>query len=171
MATCLCKSLALLRKKMNINPRLGRYVLWTAAMLVFTIAPMIVAGVIPVVGTYTSPYANSESIFIILWAATVFSFVAALALALTAVGVRRLGGSSGFLLCVIMLIALLFSFAISNIAFDLHTHGRVLRLAAILLHLCSAADFAAALLIVLAVILFPKRRVNGLPRVQGATAN
>lgn len=154
---------------MNANSRRGRYVLWLAAALLFIITPVILTGVIPVLGAYTSPYSKPESIVLLLWACAAFSCIAALVLALIAGCVRRLDGSSGFLLCAVMLIALLFSFVIGNAAFDFHSRGPGLQLPALLLHLCSAADFIVPLLIVIATILLPKRRANDLP--PGATAH
>lgn len=156
---------------MNTNSRRGRHVLWLAAALLFIVTPVIVSGIIPVLGIYTSPYAKPESIVLLLWACAAFSCLAALVLALIAACARKLDGSSGFLLCAVMLIALLFSFVISNAAFDFYARGPALRLAAILLHLCSAADFIVPLLIVVATILLPKRWANDSPSAQRATAN
>lgn len=148
---------------MSANSRRGRFLLWIGAVLLFMITPVIGAGVLPVIGTFTSPYARLESTVIFLWACAGFSCLAALILALIAACVRRLDGFSGFLLCAVMLVALLFSFVLSNAAFDLQARGPALQLPAILLHLCSAADFAIALSILIATILLPKRRANDPP--------
>jgi len=56
-----------------------------------------------------------------------------------------------------MLLALLFFFGLNEVAFDFDLRGPVQQAVGSLLHLCSAINFAVALLIVIAVVLLPKR--------------
>lgn len=153
---------------MNANSQRGRYLLWAGAALIFVIAPVIIAGVIPAIGTYASPYARPGFTVIMLWTCAVFSCLAALTLAFVAACVRKLDSPSAFLLCAVMMIALLFSFALSDAAFAIQSRGPALQLAAVLLHLCSAVNFIVPLLIIVATVRLPKRRDDATPPQGGA---
>lgn len=156
---------------MSTNPTRGRYLLWIAALLLFIITPVIIKGVIPAVETNTSTGAKPETSVFFLWTCAVFSCSAALVLALVAARVRTLGGSSRFLLVTVVLTALLFSFAISDAALDIELYRPALEHPVFLLRLCSDADLIIPTLIIIAVVLLPKRRGDDLPPAQGVTAH
>jgi hypothetical protein len=80
---------------------------------------------------------------------------------------RNLNLSSGILLASIMLIALLFFFGLNEAAFDFDSRGPAEQSVAGMLHLCTAINFGVALLIVIAVMLLPKRT----HRTYGASAS
>ena len=144
---------------MNSNFRSGRCLLWTGAALLFSITLVMSVGVVPIVRTNTSSQAISEWMVMLFRACVGFNCVGATTLAFIAVRVTNLGWICGIFLGTVMLLALLFSFVLTDAAFDFHTGGPALQIVAILLHLCAAADFIVALLVVIAVGLLPKRTI------------
>lgn len=142
---------------MTISRRKGRSALWLAAALLFIGGVVIGAGVIPIAGIYSSPYIKPEPMIKVCWGCLLFSGAGAIIVGSVAACVKNLGLSAGMLLATVMLLALLFSFGISEAAFGFDSRGQALQMVAAILHLCSAAYFAVALLIVFAVALLPKR--------------
>jgi len=143
---------------MNLSK--GRSILWFATALLFITTVVVGAGVIPIAGIYSSPYVRSEVFITICWIYLGFSCIAAAILGFIAACARHLSLFLGTLLATAMLIALLFSFGLSEAAFGFDSRGPALQFAALILHGCSAADFAVALLIIIAVVLLPKRFAN-----------
>jgi hypothetical protein len=115
------------------------------------------SGVIPITGNYASPYIKAGAMISLCWACLVYSGVAVIIVGSIAARARILSLSARILLTSVILLALLFSFGLSEAAFGSDSRGSALKVVATLLHLCSAAYFAVALLIVIAVILLPKR--------------
>jgi hypothetical protein len=131
-------------------------VLWLAAALLFITGVVIGAGVIPIIGIYSSPYIGPGAIISVCRSYIVFSGTGAIILGSIAARGRNLSLSTGTLLAVVMLFALLFSFGLSEAAFGFDSRGSSLQVVAAFLHLCSVADFAVAVLILVAVVLLPK---------------
>jgi hypothetical protein len=152
---------------MMMSRRKGRSVLWLAAALLFITGVVIGAGVIPIAGIYSSPYIGPGAVMSVCWSYIFFSGIAAIILGFIAASVKNLSLSAGTLLAIVMLVAVLFSFGLSEAAFGFHSRGPALQVVAVLLHLCSAADFAVALLVLLSVVLLPK----SIHRTRGAFAN
>lgn len=140
-----------------MNARKGCLILWPAAALLFITAVIIGAGVIPIMGKYSSPYVRPGFFLNVCWGCVVFGGAAAIIVASIAARARTLRPAAGMLLASVMVLALLFSFGLSEAAFSFDSRGPALHMVAAFLHLCSAADFSVALLIVVAVILLPKR--------------
>lgn len=152
---------------MNISRRKGRSVLWLAAALLFASGVVMGASVIPTSDIYSPPYIKPGALISVCWSSLIFAGVAAIIVGSIAACARNLSFSSGMLLCAVMLLALLLSFGLSEAAFGYDSGGPTLQAVAALLHLCSAAYFAVALLIVIAVVLLPKRT----HRTQSSGAN
>lgn len=142
---------------MNTKFGSGRILLWLVAALLFVVAMLIGAGAMRIIGDYSSPYSGSGSSQVVFWICMGFSYVAAVTIALIATQIGRVSLGSGLLLGAVMLMALLFSFVLSEAAFGYDGRGPALQIAATILHLSSAADFTVALLLVIALILLPKR--------------
>lgn len=142
---------------MNTKFGSGQILLWLVAALLFGVTMLIGAGAMRIIGDYSSPYSGSKSMVMVFWLCMGFSYVAAVTIALIATQIGRVSLGSGLLLGAVMLIALLFSFVLSEAAFGYDGRGPGLQIAGTILHLSSGADFTAALLIVIAIILLPKR--------------
>jgi hypothetical protein len=152
---------------MNISRRKGRSVLWLAAALLFASGVVMGASIIPTTETYSSPDVKPGTLISVCWSSLVFAGAAAIIVGSIAACVRNLSLSSGMLLGTVMLLALLLSFGLSEAAFGFDSKGPTLQAVAALLHLCSAAYFAVALLMVIAVVLLPKST----HRTRSAAAN
>ncbi|HLX72026.1 MAG TPA: hypothetical protein VKV04_20615 [Verrucomicrobiae bacterium] len=147
---------------MSSSHQKGRSLLWLAAALLFASSVAIAIGVIPITGIYNSSYIGPGAMMIMCWSCLVFSGVAATILACVAACARKLSLSLGILLATVMVVALLFSFGLTDAAFAFDSRGPALQTPALFLHFCSGADFVVALLIVVAVVLLPKR-TSGTP--------
>jgi hypothetical protein len=142
---------------MMLNFRFSRCLLGLGAALSFIISFVIAAGVIPIVSMGASFRVGSGWLVLFFWAYIGFSSFAAGILWYLASRVSSLDRLLGILLGEVMLFTLLFCFVLSDAAFRFHVHDPLLQFVAVLLHLCSAADFVVALLIVTVAGLLPKQ--------------
>lgn len=133
-----------------------RRALLACAGLFVAVALVVALGVIPPVKADIFPAATPRSAAIGFWINVAFDILVAAALVLISLRTTGRTRLSTTALALLLSLALLLALGLADAAFAFQAHGPAMHTVPILLFPCSAADLIAAVLLVLAVFLFPK---------------
>jgi cation transport ATPase len=145
------------RQRMTTLPlSLIRRFLWTGALLSAAVSILFLMEIIPL--AKTDPRAASDWPVGAFRTFLGFNGIAAGVLCFFASGITSTSRRAAIIFALVMVLALLCAFALSDAAFSFASHGTALRTAGMLLHICSVADFLVATLVLATVVSLPKGR-------------
>ena len=139
-----------------------RRLLLIGAVLLAAVALVIPWAVIPPVRVDTFPGATPESAVPAFWIIVFFHVLAATVVGLTAARITTVGRATRFLVLVpLALLVLLSAYALEEPGRAYSQEGPSMQTASLFLIACAASDLLAAVLIIAAVPLLPRRAIAG----------
>jgi phosphoglycerol transferase MdoB-like AlkP superfamily enzyme len=140
-----------------VNLSFRRRSLLTCAALLVVVALVVAAGVIPPVKGDTFPLGTPQRAVPAFWINVLVTLLAAAVLAFIAIRAEGRSRPLTIALGLLAFLALLLAVALTDAAFAYRSHGPAMHTASILLFLCAAVDFLAAMLVTATAFLLPER--------------
>ena len=138
-----------------VSPKFCRRSLLTCAALLVAVALVVAAGVVPPVKADTSPHATPQRAVPVFWGIVVLNLLVATSLVFIAIRATDRSGLSPIVLGSLAFLAFASACFLAAPAFGYRAHGPAMQTACILLFLCSAAEFLAAVLVSTTALLRP----------------
>jgi uncharacterized membrane protein len=134
-----------------------RRLLFVCAAIFFTVAIVLILGVIQPVKIEVSRGATPEKAVTAFWVNIGLNFLSAVTLVFIAIKSKHRSWMSTSVLVIVGLLVLILSLALADAASAYQSHGPQMQSASLILFTCAAADFLAGALVFTTAFLRPKK--------------